>query len=147
MLMIFPFSDMIIISMENKRSLITQKWLCINHLGLKYQNSLYFREYKVLHKESKDEFKDRLLNVLYSHIAFVWQFAIILNSVNIFCISILEIQSKIFDIIMENVRNLQLNYMCIQFPLIGAARLLHHFKPDTYLKFSGNVCEYIYQNN
>ena len=83
-----------------------------------------------------------MLNVLYSHIAFVWQFANILNVANLFCVCILEIQNKMFEIIMDNVRNLQHNYLCIQYPLIGAARLLHHFNPDKYLEFSGKVCEY-----
>ena len=73
--------------------------------------------------------------------AFVWQFAIILNSINVFCTSIMDIQNRIFEIIMDNVRNLQLDYMSIQYPLIGAARPLQHFKPDMYLDVSGKVCK------
>ena len=75
----------------------------------------------------------------------MWQFAIILNSANIFCDSIMNIQNKILDIIMDNTRNLQLNYMSIQYPLIGATRLIHHFNPDLYLDVSGKVCKVCYK--
>ena len=77
--------------------------------------------------------------MLYSHLAAIWQFDSILNSVIIIGLGILDLQNKWFEVIMNHIKNLQMSHMSIHYPIVGAARMLLHFNSDLYLDLSNKV--------
>ena len=85
------------------------------------------------------EHEKRLLNVLYSHLAYIWQADIVLCSSIVFVDKILNIESYQLSLALTHVKNIQVNHMSIHYPLIGIFRIIFHFNSDLYLDLSDTV--------
>ena len=81
----------------------------------------------------------RLLNVLYSNLAYTWQYDTFLCSCIIFIDKILDIQNYTLSLVLNHVNNLQIDYMIVQYPIIGVFRIIYHFNSDLYLDLSQQV--------
>ena len=81
----------------------------------------------------------RLLNILYSHLAYIWQSDMVLCSAIVFIDKVLDVQNYSLSLALSHVKNIQVNHMSIHYPLIGVFRIIFHFNSDLYLDLSEKV--------
>ena len=80
-----------------------------------------------------------MLNIFYSHLAYIWQSDMILCGFIIFSDQIIHINNYTFHLIITHIKNIQVNHMSIHYPIIGVFRMIFHFNSDLYLDLSEKV--------